>query len=627
MSTRRLHRWKPRSLTLRRRLPPVVTGSVTILGMLPSVNLRTTVVLAISVLLGAVLPLTFTVVAGLLIGSIPEAVRGGTGSSASHWSLTLLAIAGTVFLATRLLGALQGTAALALRLDFNQYIQARIARAVTAPSGIAHLEDPAVADEIRTAQGVWDSYYHPGAAVTGLAAIIPAWLQGIGAVVLLASFQWWLALLVLAGRCMTWHRLQQVYHEATKMAVGQSDVLRRAEYYRDLALTADAAKEVRLWGLLPWLLDRFDREWRQAMSRVWHERGRNQTTVTLTLLGMAAVELVALLVIGWAGVQGSIGLGAVAVFAGAVLASASLGGSPHSLFEVVQGTSSLPAFRALEKRAAKARELSRGQPLPNDSPRQGIQFKGVKFHYPGQEGAILDGLNLLIPAGQSLAIVGANGAGKTTLVKLLCRMYDPLQGQVLVDGHDLRDVDAHSWHRRMAVIFQDFTRYHVTAQHNVGYGARTIADQRERLRMAAEKAGARELIESLPLGWRTVLSREYTSGVELSGGEWQRIALARALMAVEGGARVLILDEPTANLDVRAEAALYERFLEITAGLTTILISHRFSAVRQADRVVVLAHGRIAEQGTHAELVAVGGQYARAYELQASRFRPDGGRG
>ena len=168
-----------------------------------------------------------------------------------------------------------------------------------------------MADEIRTAQGVWDTYYHPGAAVTGLAAIIPAWLQGIGAVALLASFQWWLALLVLAGRFMTWHRLQQVYHEATKMAVGQSDVLRRAEYYRDLALTADAAKEVRLWGLLPWLLDRLDSEWRQAMDRVWHERGRNQTTVTLTLLGMAAVELVALLVIGWAGVQGSIGLGAV----------------------------------------------------------------------------------------------------------------------------------------------------------------------------------------------------------------------------------------------------------------------------------------------------------------------------
>ena len=469
--------------------------------------------------------------------------------------------------------------------------------------------------------------YHPGAAVTGLAAIIPAWLQGLGAVVLLASFQWWLALLVLAGRFMTWHRLQQVYHEATKMAVGQSDVLRRAEYFRDLALTADAAKELRLWGLLPWLLTRFDSEWQQAMGRVWRERGHNQTAVTLTLLGMAAVELFAFAVIGWTGVQGGIGLGAVAIFAGSVLASASLGGSPHSLFEVVQGTSSLPAFRALEKRAARSRELPRGRALPTGSPRQSIQFKGVKFHYPGQEGEILDGLNLLIPAGQSLAIVGANGAGKTTLVKLLCRMYDPLQGQILVDGHDLRDVDAPSWHGRVAVIFQDFIRYHTSAHRNVGYGAWIVADQRDRLRAAAEKAGALELIESLPHGWRTVLSREYTNGVELSGGQWQRIALARALMAVEGGARVLILDEPTANLDVRAEAALYERFLEITAGLTTILISHRFSAVRQADRVVVLADGRIVEQGTHAELVALSGQYARMYELQASRFRLDGGLG
>ena len=196
---------------------------------------------------------------------------------------------------------------------------------------------------------------------------------------------------------------------------------------------------------------------------------------------------------------------------------------------------------------------------------------------------------------------------------------------VLVDGSDLRDLDVHSWHERVAVIFQDFTRFHVTAHENVGYGARTMANQQARLREAAAKAGALNLIESLPLGWETVLSREYTGGAELSGGQWQRIALARALMAVEGGARLLILDEPTANLDVRAEAALYERFLDITAGLTTILISHRFSAVRQADRVVVLADGRIEEQGTHEELVALGGQYAHAYELQASRFRAEGG--
>ena len=606
------------------RVPPVVTGSIAILRMLPQVNLRTTVVLGVCVLLSAVLPLAFTVATGLLIGSIPDAVRDGPESPASQRSVILLVVAGSVFLVRRLVHALQRTAALALRLDFNQYIQARIARAVTTPSGIAHLEDPEVADQIRTAQGVWDSYYHPGAAVTGLAGVIPAWLRGLGAIGLLATFQWWLALVVLGGRLAVWHRLHRAHHEATKMAVGQSDVLRRAEYFRDLALTADGAKEVRVWGLLPWLLARFDSEWQRAMTRVWQERRHNRTPMTLTFLGMAAVELLALTLIGWAGVRGDIGLGAVAVFAGAVLASASLGGTSHAFFEIVQGTSSLPAFRKLEERAARSRRAQRGWSLPVDAPRQSVQFEDVTFRYPGQDFEVLDRLSLSIPAGQSLAIVGANGAGKTTLVKLLCRMYDPLQGQILVDGDDLRETDARSWFERVAVIFQDFTRFHVTARENVGYGARAVASQQARLRAAAGKAGALEMIESLPDGWQTVLSQEYTRGRELSGGQWQRIALARALMAVEGGARLLILDEPTANLDVRAEAALYERFLEITAGLTTILISHRFSAVRQADRIVVLADGMIVEQGTHAELVALGGEYARAYELQASRFRVEG---
>ena len=610
---------------LKGRLPPVITGSITILGIMPRVNPRATAALAVCVLLSAALPLAFTVATGLLVGSIPDAVRDGPDSAASQRSVTLLVIAGSVFLATRLVHALQRTAALALRLDFNQYIQARIAAAVTAPSGIAHLEDPEVADQIRTAQGVWDSYYHPGAAVTGLAGVIPAWLRGLGAIALLATFQSWLALIVLAGRLAIWHRMQRVHYEATRMAVGQSDVLRRAEYFRDLALTPDAAKEVRVWGLLPWLLTRFDREWQRAMARVWQERRHSRLPVTLTFLGMAGIELAALGLIGWAGVRGDIDLGAVAVFAGAVLASTALGGTSHAMFEIVQGTSSLPAFRKLEERAARSREVDRGRLLSADAPTQSVQFRGVGFRYPGQEFEVLDGLDLSIPAGQSLAIVGANGAGKTTLIKLLCRMYDPLQGRVLVDGSDLRDLDAHSWYERVAVIFQDFTRFHVTAHENVGYGARTMANQQARLREAAAKAGALDLIESLPLGWETVLSREYTGGAELSGGQWQRIALARALMAVEGGARLLILDEPTANLDVRAEAALYERFLDITAGLTTILISHRFSAVRQADRVVVLADGRIEEQGTHEELVALGGQYAHAYELQASRFRAEGG--
>jgi ABC-type multidrug transport system fused ATPase/permease subunit len=255
---------------------------------------------------------------------------------------------------------------------------------------------------------------------------------------------------------------------------------------------------------------------------------------------------------------------------------------------------------------------------------------------------VLDGLDLAIPAGRSLAIVGANGAGKTTLIKLLCGLYEPTAGRVTVDGVDLRALLPADWQRRVAAIFQDFVQYHLTARENVVLGAPGHAEDLERLRAAAEKAGAAEVIEALPRGWDTVLSRRYEGGTDLSGGQWQRIALARALFAVEPasrshtplpgspagatrtpadpGARVLILDEPTAALDVRAEAALYERFLELTAGLTTIVISHRFSTVRRADRIVVLDGGRVAEDGTHESLVAAGGRYATMFALQAQRF-------
>ena len=231
--------------------------------------------------------------------------------------------------------------------------------------------------------------------------------------------------------------------------------------------------------------------------------------------------------------------------------------------------------------------------------------------------------------------MGENGAGKTTLVKLLCRLYEPTAGRLTADGADLRGLDPAAWRRRVAVIFQDFVHYELPARDNVGFGslgalAGPVAAAR--LEAAAQRAGALDLIRGLPRGWDTVLSRRFTGGADLSGGEWQRIALARALFAVAGGAGVLILDEPTANLDVRAEAALYERFLDLTRGLTTILISHRFATVRRADRICVLAGGGIVEDGTHAALLARGGRYAELFRLQAARFADgppprDGGAG
>jgi ATP-binding cassette subfamily B protein len=210
--------------------------------------------------------------------------------------------------------------------------------------------------------------------------------------------------------------------------------------------------------------------------------------------------------------------------------------------------------------------------------------------------------------------------GKTTLIKLLARLHEPTAGVIDVDGIDIRTMTAQEWQRRVAVVFQDFNQYPLPASDNVGLGAVEHLADREGMRVAAERSGALGFIEALPSGWDTVLSRQYSGGADLSGGQWQRVALARALFAVEHGAGILVLDEPTASLDVRGEAEFFERFLEITHGLTTVIISHRFSTVRQADTIVVMAEGRVAERGTHAELLEANGLYAAMFSVQAERF-------
>jgi ATP-binding cassette subfamily B protein len=275
------------------------------------------------------------------------------------------------------------------------------------------------------------------------------------------------------------------------------------------------------------------------------------------------------------------------------------------------------------ERAAAQRSPGRLRPggrLAGQAPVSGIAFEKVSFSYPGSGRQVLRELDLEFPAGTSTAIVGLNGAGKTTLVKLLARLYEPAGGRITVDGAALAELDVRSWHRRLAVIYQDYVRYELDAAANIGLGAPAHLGDAQALERAIEWAGAAEVTAALPDGLATVLSSRYRGGVDLSGGQWQRIALARALFAVQAGASVLILDEPTAQLDVRAEVAFFDRFLELSRGLTTVVISHRFSTVRRADRIVVLDGGRITEQGSHQALMAAGGQYAELFGLQARRF-------
>jgi ATP-binding cassette subfamily B protein len=254
-----------------------------------------------------------------------------------------------------------------------------------------------------------------------------------------------------------------------------------------------------------------------------------------------------------------------------------------------------------------------------------IEFRNVSFAYPGTDKLILNGLNLTIAPGTSLALVGENGAGKTTLIKLLCRFYDPTVGGILLDGRDIREYDLHSYRKRLAVIFQDFVHYSLPARENIGVGSIEHVKDAALVGRAADRIGVLDKLEALPSGLETILDKMFDGGADLSGGEWQRVALARALMAQEGhGADILVLDEPTASLDVRTEHEMYERFEELAQGRTTILVSHRFSTVQMAARVVYLEGGKVVEDGSHNELIAHRGRYAELYEFQARHFRESG---
>jgi ATP-binding cassette subfamily B protein len=282
--------------------------------------------------------------------------------------------------------------------------------------------------------------------------------------------------------------------------------------------------------------------------------------------------------------------------------------------------SNLFDYLAIATDELKGARLDPDRALPNESgrPEQGIRFEGVGFKYPGQDRWALRGLNVTIPRGQSIALVGHNGAGKTTFIKLLTRLYEPTEGRIFLDGRDLAGWDLAELHRRIGVIFQDFNQYQLKLRENIGFGSKDHLEDEMRIQRAVESGGAGEVTQAFAAGLDTQLGRWFKDGVELSGGQWQKIALARAFMREE--ADILVLDEPTAALDAEAEHAIFERFRTLTKGRTAILISHRFPTVRMADRILVLEGGEVIEEGSHEELIAQGKRYAGLFSLQAQGY-------
>ena len=399
--------------------------------------------------------------------------------------------------------------------------------------------------------------------------------------------------------------------------IRQTPVRRRLDYLRILGASKESAKELRLFALSSHLSDEYER----LSNGIYEENvrlasRRFRAGAILALLSTAGYYGAYAFVI-YRTITGALSWGTLQFLAGALAGASTNIQSVFSTFSSIADQSlfltDLVTFLRVEPKIG-----SRPDALPAPrSIRDGFRFDSVSFAYPGASRKVLDRLDLEIGPGERIALIGENGQGKTTLVKLLARLYDPSEGRILLDGIDLREYDIDDLHRQIGVIFQDFVRYEMTARANIAAG-RFDAAQEQAIRQAARKSLADHVIDRLPFGYDQLLGRRFEGGVDLSGGEWQKLALARAYLR---DAQILILDEPTASLDARSEYEVFQRFAELTDGRMALLISHRFSTVRMADRIVVLEDGRIAEEGNHQQLVALGGRYSGMFELQASSYR------
>ena len=581
--------------------------------------------LAVWAVLAAVLPVALLVVLGVTVGRVPAALRDGLGSPAGNRLMTALVVAVVLVVVTMVIAPMQAALGSVIQTGLRYRMQARLMAAVSGPAGIAHLEDAGVLERIATAEGSLLSEAQ-SAAPAALLEAVSSRLCGVLACGVVASFRWWLGLLLLGF----WIAARRPMARGTRMSMwrygSQAGLMRRADYFRRLATRLAPAAELRIFGLADWAVERYRSLWSEGITEIWSVRDRHTRTTIMIGAGVLVVYGFALWVLADAAYARSVSLGRVVMLLPTLALSTQVGLTFNDI-SLARMLLAFPALGDLESDLSSRAVALRGSRSPDGMPEREVRFEDVGFRYPGASRPVFEHVDLTLAAGCSTAIVGANGVGKTTLVKLLARLHDPSSGRILVDGTDLSELDAPAWQRKVAAVFQDFAHYPLTVAENVGFGAVEHLGAREGIEDAIARAGARGLVEDLPAGLGTVVSRSFSGGVDLSGGQWQRIALARALYAAEHGARVLVLDEPTSWLDARGEAEFFDRFLEITAGLTTVVISHRYSTIRRADRIYVLNAGGVVEQGDHTQLMALGGHYAQAFTIQAARFGHRGGSG
>jgi ATP-binding cassette subfamily B protein len=563
----------------------------------------------VALLLRGVLPAAFAVAMGALVG----AVKAGQPLAGQ------LAIAGAIFILLQVLSPIHQAIGYNLGDRTAAWLYDRLTEACVRPPGIGHLEDPALTTDLTVARDFDLGMTGPPLSISMdfIASGMVELSGGFASALILFAYRWW-APLVLAGAWLSTHwllRESAVWFDRNTDEVRSAQ--RDAEYAYRLAADPPASKELRLFGLARWTIQRF-REKRTRLYELQYAATRlRERPVIWSLLIVLSANLLVFWSIASSAAAGHLGLGAAVTFAQSAVGVSMIafGGLTWALDGPAAAVAAVLRLKDTMRRAGALVSTAPNSRSASGMPAHEIRLRDLTFAYPagasGSNAPVLEHFDLTIPAGSSLAIVGQNGAGKTTIAKLLCRLYDPQSGAIEVDGVDLRDFDVASWRSRVTAVFQDFIRFELPMRDNVA----PAGAPDEIIRAALEAAGAANLAEL-----DTVLARGYTGGTDLSGGQWQRVALARALAAVQAGAGLVLLDEPTAQLDVRGEAEIFDRLLAATRRCTTVLISHRFSTVRHADRICVLEQGRVIEVGTHEELMALGGRYRTMFDLQAQRF-------
>jgi ABC-type multidrug transport system fused ATPase/permease subunit len=570
-------------------------------AVLPKADRAIAVAWWIVLVLRGLLPAVFAIATGLLVAAIQN----------SEDLTAPLAFTGAAFVTLQILTPLHQALSANLGDRTAAWLYDRLTDACVKPAGMGHLEDPKLTADLTVARDFDLGMTGPPLSISidFIAGGLVDMIAGVSSAIVLAAYAWW-APLLLGGAWLATHwllRESAVWRDRNTEEVRCAQ--READYAYRLAVEPAPAKELRLFVLVGWTVDRFIRH-RTRLHDLQYEATRlRERPVLWSLLLLIGANFAVFWSLAAAAANDTVSLGALVIYAQAAAGTSMIafGGLNWAL----DGSAApVAAVLRLEPAMQAAGALVSGDRAAEAMPAREVRFRDVTFAYPG--GApVLEHFDLTIPAGTSLAIVGQNGAGKTTLAKLLCRLYDPQSGAIEIDGVELRALDLDAWRSRVTAVFQDFLRLELPLRDNVAPQGAPDED----IRAALEAAGAGQLAEL-----DTILAKGYEGGTDLSGGQWQRVALARALCAVRRGAGLILLDEPTAQLDVRGEAEIFDRLLSATRRATTILISHRFSTVRHADRICVLERGRVIELGTHDELMALGGRYRTMFELQAQRF-------